>query len=270
MKPFLKWAGGKMRLVARLQEALPPGRRLIEPFVGSGAVFLNTGYPTYLLNDLNADLIHLYIELRQNREALIGGARAFFEPEFNNASVYYELRSRFNTSTDKFERACIFVYLNKHGFNGLCRYNAQGGFNVPFGRNAMPRFPEVEMRAFSDRSVLAEFDNVDFRDIFARAERGDVVYCDPPYAPLSSTANFTSYGAGAFGPNEQQALAMCAIAAAKRGITTVISYHNTHYTRSLYSDAQGIEYFDVERRISCDAANRSRAAELLAVYEGKQ
>ena len=258
-----------MRLTDRLNRILPSSRRLVEPFVGSGAVFLNANYPQYLLNDLNADLINLYVELRQNKENLIRSTRTLFEPKFNDSTAYYELRTQFNESSDRFEKACLFVYLNKHCFNGLCRYNSQGGFNVPFGRYESPYFPESEMRYFSERSRLAEFSNVDFREILARAERGDVVYCDPPYVALSATANFTSYGSESFGQVEQVALAAGAIEASHRGVTVVLSNHNTDYTRELYRDADTIEYFDVQRHISCDGANRNKAAELVAVYEGR-
>jgi DNA adenine methylase len=265
MKPFLKWAGGKYRLLERIKKQLPPGRRLVEPFAGSGALFLNADYRSYLLGDSNADLIDLYQILKEEGEDFIGRCRRYFNPATNAEDIYYELRGRFNETTDRREKAALFLYLNRHGYNGLCRYNASGAFNTPFGRYKKPYFPVKEMRHFAKKARRALFACRDFRDTMAATEAGDVVYCDPPYVPLSPTASFTEYSSGGFGSSEQQALAKLAGELAGRGIPVLISNHDTAFTRRLYRGAR-LTPFKVQRFISCRGESRGRAAELLALF----
>lgn len=266
MKPFLKWAGGKLRIVDRIKALLPAGQRLIEPFVGSGALFLNTEYAAYLLADANADLINLYQQLQQGRQGFIDYCATFFIQTNNDEVTFYTLRRRFNQTGDPLEKAALFVYLNKHCYNGLCRYNARGEFNVPFGRYKQPYFPAAEMLTFHQKAQQATFQVQDFATTMAAAQPGDVVYCDPPYAPLSATANFTSYSAEGFGADEQQKLAEMAEQLRQRGITVIISNHDTPFTRELYALADQHSYFGVQRHISCDGAKRGKADEVLAVY----
>lgn len=265
MKPFLKWAGGKYRLVERITAVLPPGGRLVEPFVGSGAVFLNTDYPRYLLADVNADLIALYQTLQREGTAFINTCETLFTPENNRKEVYYGFRAEFNSTTDVRRKAALFLYLNKHGFNGLCRYNASGQFNVPFGRYQKPYFPRQEMLAFHQQAQWAEFVCADFTAVLPTLSPGDVVYCDPPYVPLSDTANFTSYSAGNFDLAQQRALAQQAELLAAQGIPVVISNHHTPFTEQIYQRADQ-HTFQVQRHISRDGANRQKADELLAVF----
>jgi DNA adenine methylase len=267
-KPFLKWAGSKLRIVGRIKAVLPPGRRLVEPFVGSGALFLNTDYPEYLLADANKDLINLYRQLQDGGLEFIDYCRGYFQPEANTATIFYQRRERFNVTGDLVEKAALFVYLNKHCYNGLCRYNASGGFNVPFGRYDNPYFPAAEMRLFWRKAQGAVFHVADFVDTMDSTVDGDVIYCDPPYVPLSSTANFTSYSSDGFGLDAQRELARAAERAAQRGIAVLISNHNTDFTRTEYALADQIDFFSVQRHISCDGANRTKAAELLAVFQG--
>ena len=266
MKPFLKWAGGKMRLVTRIRSVLPAGRRLVEPFVGSGALFLNTEYDEYLLADANRDLINCYQQLQQGGPAFIDVCASYFTPANNQPDAYYAWRTHFNTTTDAAEKAAIFVYLNRHGYNGLCRYNGSGGFNVPFGRYARPYFPHGEMIYFWQKAARCEFAIADFLTTLQATAPGDVVYCDPPYVPLSATAHFTSYSADGFSMESQRRLAQAAEAAAGCGVPVVISNHDVPFTREIYAGADDLIFFDVRRHISCDSANRSAAAELLALF----
>lgn len=267
MRPFLKWAGGKYRLVSHIQRRLPAGRRLIEPFVGSGAVFLNTEYADYLLGDINTDLIRVYDLLKYHGEAFIESCRALFVPEHNTPARYYALRQEFNETRDPWRKSVLFVYLNRHGYNGLCRYNTSGQFNVPFGRYTRPYFPEAEMRFFAQKAQHATFVCADFRTVMRQAQAGDVVYCDPPYVPLSATANFTDYAAGGFGPKDQQDLAQLAAELGDRGIPVLISNHATAFTEAAYA-AANVERIDVRRFISCDGENRGTATEVLALFSG--
>jgi DNA adenine methylase len=269
MKPFLKWAGGKFRLAERIAAQLDDSaQRLIEPFTGSAAIFLNTDYQRYLLADTNADLIALFQNLKDGKDKFIKEAEAFFQPGHNTLESYIEHRKRFNTSNDPREKALLFLYLNRHGYNGLCRYNKSGGFNVPFGRNPKPYFPADEMRFFAHKARKAEFLVADFRATLQQAKSGDTVYADPPYVPLTTTASFTAYDGNTFSSSDQADLTATAKKLAGKGITTVISNHNTEQTIRDYKKAGAIKVstFDVRRFISCQGQKRENAPELLAVF----
>ncbi|WP_084695875.1 Dam family site-specific DNA-(adenine-N6)-methyltransferase [Arenimonas donghaensis] len=265
MKPFLKWAGGKHKLVPRIRELLPDGSRLIEPFAGSGAVFLGTDFEANLIADVNPDIVSLFTQLKYQPDEIIVETTKLFIPEHNSQDAYYQLRNEFNKIEAGVRKAALFVYLNRHCFNGLCRYNASGKFNVPFGRYASPRPPLEEMWGFAEKAQKAEFICSDFRLVLSQARDGDVVYCDPPYVPLTETANFTTYAKGGFGISDQRELADMALALSLRGVSVLISNHDNDETRALYKHAQ-ISAFDVQRFISRDARNRNIAAELIAVY----
>ena len=265
MKPFLKWAGNKYQIIERIKAILPSGNRLIEPFIGSGAVFLNTEYSQYILNDSNADLINLFKLLKIDGHYFIKYTSSYFQPKYNSETAFYELREQFNQTTDTQLKSALFVYLNKHAYNGLCRYNSKGGFNVPYGRYKKPYFPEKEMLFFCEKAKQAEFCIKDFTDIMQAAKPGDVVYCDPPYVPLTNTANFTSFTSGGFNLEQQKQLALLAQELSRKGIPVIISNHATEFTDEHYASAKMIS-FDVQRYISCDGKNRGKAKEILAVF----
>ena len=264
-RPFLKWAGNKYQILERIKAVLPHGNRLIEPFVGSGAVFLNIDYEEYLPADNNADLINLFLTLQGEGEPFMDYCRSFFTEETNSEGQYYELREEFNSTSNSKLKAGLFLYLNRHAYNGLCRYNSKGGFNTPFGLYSKPYFPEKEMRHFMERARRATFKVADFRDTMRSARRGDVLYCDPPYVPLSATSNFTSYSSGGFGREEQIELAELAKELAGRGVPVLISNHATEFTLNAYKTAR-IEQFDVQRFISCNGDKRGMAGEVLALF----
>lgn len=268
MRPFLKWAGNKFRIIDRVKKSLPAGQRLVEPFAGSGAVFLNTDYEEYLLCDANRHLIELYTILRDEGTPFIEEARHYFDGRHNNESSYYELREEFNLTRSRETRAALFIYLNRHGYNGLCRYNAKGRFNVPFGRYKRPYYPERELHAFHLKAQRAEFQLSEFEQTLEGTRAGDVVYCDPPYVPLSASSNFTSYSAGGFTMAQQQRLAKLAQQSAERGIPVVISNHSTEQIRAIYREAGGRcgRAFGVQRYISCNGGRRHKANELLALF----
>ncbi len=240
---------------------------MIEPFAGSAAIFNNTDYPSYLLAEENQDLVSLFQHLKTEGEDFIQVCKSYFVTENNNSTSYYELREQFNLSTATRERAILFLYLNRHGYNGLCRYNKKGIYNVPFGQYIKPYFPEKEMRYFHEKSQQATFIQADFRDTFSRALPGDLIYCDPPYAPLVQISNFSAYTHKGFGEQEQIILSNLAKESADRGITVIISNHDTKFTREQYRGAK-IKSFKVSRRISCKAGKRSPAKELLAIFQG--
>ncbi|NLS13476.1 Dam family site-specific DNA-(adenine-N6)-methyltransferase [Vibrio sp. SM6] len=270
-RAFLKWAGGKYGLVEDIQRHLPPARKLVEPFVGAGSIFLNTDYEQYLLADINPDLINLYNLLKAEPERYIAEAKRWFTPEYNRKEVYLDIRAQFNkTGCDSedaiFYRSLAFLYMNRFGFNGLCRYNKKGGFNVPFGSYKKPYFPEAELEFFAEKAKRATFICESYPDTFRRARKGSVIYCDPPYAPLSTTANFTSYSGAGFTLDDQAALADIAEKTAyERGIPVLISNHDTTLTRRLYHGAQ-LNVVKVKRTISRNGAGRNKVDELLALF----
>ncbi len=265
MKPFLKWAGRKSSILQRILANLPHGKRLIEPFAGSGAVFLGSDFNRYLLADVNEDLINLYITLQNQGEDFIDYAQNLFSQKNNKEKAYYNLRDLFNETDDLDERSAIFIYLNRHCYNGLCRYNSSGYFNVPFGRYDHPSFPQKALEDFTDKSKQAKFVCQDFKKTFISVRKGDVVYCDPPYVPLSETANFSTYAKDGFGLEDQQNLVLSAEKAVSKGIPVLISNHDTPLTRELYANAE-IHSFSVARSISCKGGKRRKVKELLAIF----
>lgn len=266
IRPFLKWAGGKYRVLPHILPCLPNGtRRLIEPFVGSAVVTLNTQVEHYLLADINPDLINLYRHVLEQQSDFVRYARGFFKTQNNDNDRYYVLRERFNHEKNPRAKAALFLYLNRHGYNGLCRYNNSGEFNVPFGRYKQPYFPEAELLAFAGKQGRIDLQCADFREVFKKAKKTDTIYCDPPYVPLSKTANFVGYAKEGFGEQAQIDLAQLAERHRQRGGSVLISNHDTDQVRVLYGNST-LYHFPVRRFISCNGNRRSFANELLAVY----
>lgn len=268
-RPFLKWLGNKYRCINIILDTLPEGKRLVEPFAGSCAVFLNTQYKHYLLGEKSADLISLYTCLQQEGPLFIREAKRYFQQKYNEKEAFYSLRQRFNRTRSPKKRALLFLYLNRHGYNGLCRYNQKGGFNVPFGQYNAPYFPEKEMIYFYQKSQGTQFIHADFTDTIKQVKKGDVVYFDPPYAPLSSSANFTAYTHSRFGEREQRQLAELSEKLASKGIPVLISNHDTGFTRDIYKRAS-LTTFKIQRYVSCKGHERKPVNEILALYEPKQ
>ena len=266
MKAFLKWAGGKSRTAEDIKKYLVNGKRLVEPFVGSGAIFLTTTFEEYLLCDTNIDLINLYNNLKKSPDELLEKTDEFFSSENNTESKFYELREEFNALESKdIRKSALFVYLNKHAFNGLCRYNRKGFFNVPYGRYKSPKCPLEEMKAFSVKAKFATFKCQDFEKTFKETTKGDVIYCDPPYVPLSVTSSFTSYSKYDFDLEDQHRLANRAKTSQSRGIRCVISNHDLDVTRKMYKMSD-IHEISVQRNIASESSSRKKIKEIIAVF----
>jgi DNA adenine methylase len=265
-RAFLKWAGGKYSLVEEISKRLPEADTLVEPFVGAGSVFLNTNFKHYILNDINADLINLYQTLKDKPDRFIKDAAKLFVPKHNDPEVYYDYRKEFNACTNKYEKSLLFLYLNRHGYNGLCRYNLKGAFNVPFGKYKKPYFPEAELNFFAEKAQQATFICKDYRKVFEAIPKSAVVYCDPPYVPLSKTASFTTYAKGGFDLDDQANLANLAERMAFEQSTSVlISNHDTVWTRKIYAQAK-LDPIMVKRTISPKGSGRKSVGELMALY----
>jgi len=269
MRSALKWAGGKKKVVHEIASLLPKRgkKRLVEPFVGGGSVFLNLDFEEYLLVDMNPDLIALFNLIKSQPTQFIVDAAKLFISDNNQSEKYYAFRRQFNQSTDEYERSMLFLYLNRHGYNGLCRYNKSGGYNVPFGRYKHPYFPQKELEYFSEKSQKATFIQGDFETAFSQLRVDDVVYCDPPYSPINRTSNFTAYAGNSFTDGDQQRLVDCAELARSKGIPTLISNHYVDFTRELYKDASKKRLFQVQRSISQKGEGRTKVKEILALYK---
>ncbi|MGQ7935462.1 DNA adenine methylase [Paraburkholderia sp. D1E] len=265
-KPPLKWLGGKSRLLAQLLPVLPHGNRLVEPFVGGGAVFLGTDFSDYLLGDSNSHLIELYRMVAEQPEQFIEIASPFFDESYRCQERFLQIRRAFNDASDGLLRAAQFLYLNRFGFNGLCRYNRSGQFNVPYGHHVrLPRFPREEILSFAKKAQRATFVLADFASVMRMARPGDVVYCDPPYLDRDGVASFRAYSPGEFSFDRQRELANLARELADRGIPVAISNHDCAAAREIYSGAKIVD-FSVRRSVSASSGARGKVAELLAVF----
>lgn len=265
-RPFLKWAGGKYSLLPELDRLIPEGKRLVEPFVGGGSVFLNSEkHESFLLADVNADLINLYQMLEVDHIRVCSLAKILFE-RANSEEAYKELRDEFNNQRmGAPERAAAFLFLNRHCFNGLIRYNRDGFFNVGWGKYEAPYFPEIEIKAFKLKSHKCVFLNAGYRRTLALAGEGDVVYCDPPYEPLPGTAGFTNYAAGGFSWADQISLAESCVAAHQRGAKVLISNSTAPRVLELYQQhGFTLHHVDARRAISSKGSTRETAKDIVA------
>ncbi|HBW3234664.1 MULTISPECIES: DNA adenine methylase [Klebsiella/Raoultella group] len=274
IKSPIKWAGGKTRAMPELLKHLPKADCLIEPFVGSGTVFMNTEYRSYVLCDSNLNLINFFRQLTGRPEDTISACRRVFSGG-NNAEEFYKRRAEFNSLTQKAAldpdaallHAAYFLYLNRHTYNGLYRENLKGEFNSPFGKYTAPYFPENEMRLFAEKAndTKAIFMHSDFRlsiRSVVYASDDAVIYCDPPYIPASKTANFTAYGKP-FTLDDHRSLVTNLLNAHRQfGTRSVISNSDTPETREIYS-AFNLHAFSVRRSVS--AKSRDMAGEVIGV-----
>ena len=263
-KPFLKWTGGKQRLLADLLPLIPHGRRLIEPFVGAGAVFLAAPFDKYIINDANSDLVALWAALQCRPKECIERAQAFFVQENHSQDAYLRIRAEFNASADRFERAVRLPYLNRFGFNGLFRVNSRGVFNVPYGKPAKaPNLAVDEMAAASQKLQRCTILNGGFATALEMAGVGDVVYCDPPYLSSTGGQSFTNYTSSGFDLKEHHRLLECCIQAVNRGAKVLISNHDTPEVRALYKD-WGLHEISVRRSVGARADSRRVTREIVA------
>jgi len=262
--PFLKWAGGKVRLLPQLLPQLPKAKRLIEPFVGAGAVFLAADYDQYLINDANADLVAMWVALQARPREFVERAQSFFVESNRSEQAYKRIRSEFNGTLDRFERAARLPYLNRFGFNGLFRVNSKGEFNVPYGKPAkLPTLPVDSMAAASGKLQRTTILNGGYAPALEMAGVGDVVYCDPPYLDSSNGSSFTGYTTDRFGLQEHERLLELCVRAVSRGATVFISNHDTDAVRQLYRGWH-ITEVRVRRSIGSISATRRIAQEVVA------
>lgn len=270
-RPFLKWPGRKYVISSNIIKHFPIGDNidtLVEPFLGSGAIYLNTNYKNYYLSDNNPDLINLYMYLINEGEKFIKYCSKLFIDENNNSQKYYELRDIFNNTKSLRKKSAVFLYLNRHGYNGLCRYNSKGGYNVPFGSYTKVKLPAQEMQLFFEKSMSVNLTLKcsDFTECLGNVTSNSIVYCDPPYVPISASSSFTMYNKHNFNYSNQQQLVDMIKQLKENGVSSCISNHDLDITRKLYKDSR-IVSFKVKRLISCKSQQRKYVKELLAIYD---
>jgi DNA adenine methylase len=276
MKPLLKWAGGKARLAARIDDAFGGScsGTYYEPFCGSAAVFLfrraRSQVTDAVLSDRNPRLMNFHRTVRDDVEGLLSALDTL--PGLGDASYrdrYQQVRTAFNDGQGpRALQAARLIWLNRTCFNGLYRENQRGEFNVPVGRYARPRLPHRDaFLAVSELLQGVEIVEAAFDEVIGVAGDRDQVYCDPPYIPITATANFTAYSGGGFDHGEQRALAHASQAAAARGALVLLSNHDLpDVCDELYPLQQGFEIVDrftVPRPINSNASGRGRADEIL-------
>ena len=269
VQPFLKWAGGKRQLLPEIRKRVPRKYKLyFEPFLGAGAVLFELQPKTALINDVNKELVNCYRVIKESPEELINHART--HPV--NEKYFYQLRSLDRdpgfSELSSLERASRIIYLNKTCYNGLFRVNSQGQFNVPFGNYSDPVIvDEVVIRAVSKylNEATVDISSDDFKSALSGAARGDFVYLDPPYDPLSDTSSFTGYNLHSFDRDEQERLKEVCDELDSRGCKVLLSNSATDYIRGLYSDSSRYSVIEVDasRNINSVGASRGKISELL-------
>ncbi|EAB6352320.1 DNA adenine methylase [Salmonella enterica subsp. enterica serovar Newport] len=259
MTTILKWAGNKTAIMPELIKHLPAGSRLVEPFAGSCAVMMATDYPNYLVADINPDLINLYKKIALDCEAFISRAKNIFAIA-NREVAYYNIRHEFNHSSEitDFMKAVYFLYLNRHGYRGLCRYNQKGEYNNPYGHYKKPYFPENEIRTFAEKAKRATFICASFEETLSLLQAGDVVYCDPPY-----DGTFSGYHAAGFTEDDQYHLASILERRSSEGHPVIVSNSDTSLTRSLYRNFTR-HRISAKRSMGVAAGDGKSASEIIA------
>ena len=262
-KPFLKWAGGKSQLLPQYAPLFPKKfNTYFEPFLGGGAVFFYLAPQKAILSDINKELISTYNVVKNGVEELILELKK--HKQKNKEKYYYRIRDLDPDALSPVERAARLIYLNKTCYNGLYRVNSQGKFNVPFSSYKNPLICDEEgLRAASFALQSADFRVGDFEEItFNLAKPEDFIYLDPPYYPLSDTANFTGYIPEGFGKREQERLAGIYKKLDKLGCYLMLSNSDTPFIRELYRGFL-IETVEAGRAINSKAEGRGKITELV-------
>lgn len=265
--PVVKWVGGKRQLLSEITPLLP--KRIstyCEPFLGGGAVLFSLQPSKAIVNDVNTDLITVYEVIRDNIDELINSLK-----KHQNTSEYFYMIRDIDRDKEqyrnlsKIEKASRLLYLNKTCFNGLFRVNSSGEFNSPFGHYKNPNIVNEPIlravnRYFNSNSI--NFYSEDFSVTLNRLKKGSFVYLDPPYDPISDTANFTGYNKGGFDKNEQIRLKQCCDDLNRRGIKFMLSNSATNFIKNLYQD-YNISIVKAKRAINANGAKRGAIDEVL-------
>jgi DNA adenine methylase len=269
-KPFVKWVGGKRQLLVqfKLRNLYPPEKfnlingRYFEPFVGGGAVFFDLLPEKAFLSDLNSELVITYNVIKNNINELVKSLKKHkYDKEY-----FLKIRVKDPKKLSDIEVASRFIYLNRTCFNGMYRVNSKGGFNVPFGKYSNPLIcDEQNLRRVSKALKNVEIKCQDYKEVLKKAKKGDFVYFDPPYYPVSKTASFTSYTKETFLEKEQEELRDTFLELHKRGCFVMLSNSDTPFISKIYSEHKGVRITKVEagRAINSKASGRGKITEVL-------
>jgi len=270
LKPIVKWAGGKRQLLPELLKRLPEKwNYYFEPFVGGGALLVElykqNRITKAVISDLNQELVNLYKVVKEKPLELIEILK--LNSFKNEKEIYLKLRTRFNEiiGNQKYdiERAALFIYLNRHCYNGLWRVNKKGKFNVPFGKYKNPSMPSEDLIiTFSRMLKKVEILYADFEETVKNARKDDFVYFDPPYQPISSTAHFTDYTTNGFNFSEQKRLAHVFKELSRKGVFVMMSNSDIENIRNIYSE-YNIYVVQANRFINSNTKKRKGIHELI-------
>ncbi|EGT0000576.1 DNA adenine methylase [Clostridium perfringens] len=265
--PVLKWVGGKRQLMSEIEKVLPKTyTTYYEPFIGGGAVLFELQPNKAVINDVNGELINLYNVIKDDVELLIEDLKK----HENTPEYFYSIRE-LDRKKDKYEnlsnieKASRIVYLNKTCFNGLFRVNKAGEFNSPFGKYKNPNIvDEVTLKAVSKYFNKADIKilNGDFEASLKGIRKGAFVYLDPPYDPVSNSANFTGYDKGGFNRDEQIRLKKLCDKLDKKGVKFLLSNSATEFIKDLYKD-YNIKIVKAKRAINSNGNARGEVDEVL-------
>jgi DNA adenine methylase len=273
--PFIKWAGGKSRLITQIKYFLPNHfNNYFEPFVGSGALFfylINVGKvnknSSIQLSDINVELINAYRVIKCSLTELINQLKQNEKEYLNDPQhFYYKLRNE-NIEFNSIKKAARFITLNKTCYNGLYRVNKKGLFNVPFGRYNNPKICDIENLTKVNKilnSINTDIENYDYQNIITKVKEDDFIYIDPPYHPLNKTSNFTNYTVFGFDTNQQKRLANFFNELDKRKCKIILSNSDTIFIRDLYSQfKENIIPLKALRSINSNSEKRKNHDELI-------
>lgn len=262
LSPFLKWAGGKRQLLEKIIDRMPKSfNNYYEPFIGGGALLFELQPSKAVINDINASLINAYITIAEKPFEFISAVTALDSqiPEDGKA-YYYSLRERYNNKLVKTEYdtelAALFVFLNKHCFNGLYRVNAKGLFNVPYNNSKRESINNESIIAISEYLKNVKIMQGDFEKACNDAQRGDFVFFDSPYAPLNPTS-FESYTKEGFDIESHKRLANLFKKLTDKGCYCMLTNHNTEFINDLYGNkGYKMDVVSVKRMINSNASKR--------------
>ncbi len=260
--PFVKWAGGKRQLLSQIKERMPEKYNdYFEPFVGGGAVTFELLPANALINDINKALINAYKQICNAPETFLKAVNKLDEEMWGDGKeYYYSLREHYNDKLMKAEYdaelAALFVFINKHCFNGLYRVNGKGLFNVPYNNSRRTSVDEGSIMEISKYLQGITITDGDFEEACKGAKKGDFVFIDSPYAPLNPTS-FEAYTKEGFDIESHKRLARLYDELTARGCFCMLTNHNTRLINELYGGkGYTIDVVGVKRMINSDASNR--------------
>ena len=262
--PIVKWVGGKRQLMFELLKNMPENyNRYFEPFIGGGALFFELQPDNAYISDMNEELINLYKVVRDNVEELITD----LQKHDISKEYFMEIRNIDRTEEYKkwsnIQKASRFIYLNRTCFNGMYRVNSKGEFNVPFGHYKNPRIlDENNLINCSNLLQRTEIKHADFSEILKKVKKGDFVYFDPPYVPLSETSSFTSYTKDGFDMDMQFKLRDVCDELDSMGVKFLLSNSDTKLVNELYEN-YNIKKVFASRQINANADGRGKITEVL-------